>query len=147
MLGLASAAAAAEAVPFRGNLEGTVTRSGAPPIVSVTVVATGTANQLGRFAVVIPHEVNVVTRTATGEYQFVASNGDTLTATFTGASAPTPDDPTVLAIVEQATITGGTGRFAGATGSFTAERLYDSIAGTTVGAFEGTISVPGEAKH
>jgi hypothetical protein len=33
--------------------------------------------------------------------------------------------------------------FAGATGMFVVERLYDRIAGTTIGYFEGTISVPG----
>jgi hypothetical protein len=48
----------------------------------------------------------------------------------------------VVRIVEGATITGGTGRFAGATGSFTVVRLYDPVAGTTVGSFEGAISVP-----
>jgi hypothetical protein len=47
----------------------------------------------------------------------------------------------VLYIEETATITGGTGRFAGATGSFTAERLYDMVAGTTIGSFEGTIAL------
>jgi hypothetical protein len=134
-------------VPFQGNLQGTVTRSGAPPIVSVNVSGGGNATQLGQFTVSIPHEVNVVTRTATGQYLFVAANGDTLTASFTGHSAPTAADPTVLAIEETATITGGTGRFEGATGSFTTERLYDTVAGTTTGSLEGTISSPGAAKH
>jgi hypothetical protein len=138
--------AAGDEVPFKGRLEGVVTRSGAPPIVSVNVEGEGAATQLGHFAVSIPHSVNVVTRIATGEYLFVAANGDTITATFTGAAAPTAD-PTVLAIVENATITGGTGRFAGATGSFRTERLYDTIAGTTAGSFEGTISSPGAANH
>jgi hypothetical protein len=138
--------AAADQVPFRGNLQGLVTRAGAPPIVSVSVNGAGEAAQIGQFAVSIPHDVNVVTRTAAGDYLFVAANGDTLTATFTGASVPTAD-PTVLAIVEHATITGGTGRFAGATGSFTSERLYDTIAGTTTGSFEGTITSPGAAKQ
>jgi hypothetical protein len=138
--------AAAEQVPFNGSLEGLVTRSGTPPIISVNVTAAGTASYLGRFALGIPHSVNVVTRTATGDYLFVAANGDTLTATFTGASTPT-EDPTVLAIVETATITGGSGRFAGATGTFTSERLYDTVTGTTVGSFDGTISSPGAGKR
>src|SRR6185295_9573390 len=143
VLGLARTATAGDQVPFRGDLQGVVTRSGAPPIISVNISATGNATQLGQLAVSIPHSVNLGTRTATGEYLFVAANGDTITATFTGASMPTAADPTVLAIEEHATITGGTGRFAGATGSFTTERLYDSIAGTTVGSFEGIISAPG----
>jgi len=146
MLGLAGQALAGDQVPFKGSLEGLVTRSGAPPVVSVDIEGHGAASQLGRFAVSIPHSVNVVTRIATGEYLFVAANGDTLTATFTGAAAPTAD-PNVLAIVEDATITGGTGRFAGATGSFRVERLYDTVAGTTAGSFEGSVSSPGSAKQ
>ena len=141
MLGLAAPAPAADAVPFQGSYEGTVAREGAPPIVSVLVSAEGTATQLGQFTVSIPHTVNVVTRTATGTYLFTAANGDTLTATFTGESAPTAEDPTVLAITETATIVGGTGRFAGATGGFVSERLYDTIAGTTAGSFDGTITL------
>jgi hypothetical protein len=146
VLGLAGQVAAAAQVPFKGSFDGVVTRAGAPPIVSVDVHADGVATHLGQFTLDIPHTVNVVTRTATGSYVFVAANGDTLTADFVGQSTPT-DDPTVLYIEEHATITGGTGRFAGATGSFIAERLYDTVAGTTTGSFEGTISSPGAAKH
>jgi hypothetical protein len=131
--------AAGKQAPFKGTLKGVVTRSGAPPVVSVNINGSGNATRLGHFTVSIPHSVNVVSRTATGEYIFVAANGDTLTATFTGASTPTAD-PDVLSIVENATITGGTGRFAGATGSFTTERLYDTVAGTTAGCFSGSIS-------
>jgi hypothetical protein len=86
--------------------------------------------------------VNRATRTATGSYEFTAANGDTLTADFTGTATPTLI-PGVLYIVEMAIIKGGTGRFAGATGSFTCERLFDTVALTTVGSFEGTISSPG----
>jgi hypothetical protein len=146
MVALAGNAFAAEKVKFSGDFDGTVTRSGAPPIVSVNVSADGSATQLGNFTLSIPHSVNLGTRTASGEYLFVAANGDTLTATFTGTSTPT-EDPTVLYIEETATITGGTGRFAGATGSFTSERLYDTVEGTTIGSFEGTISTPGASKH
>ena len=142
VLALAGPAAAAEQVPFRGMLEGDVTRTPAPPLVYVDIEATGTATQLGHFALDVPHVVDLNTRTAVGSYQFTAANGDTLYAKFTGQATPT-EIPGVLYIEEVATITGGTGRFAGATGSFIAERWYDSIAGTTVGSFEGTISAPG----
>jgi hypothetical protein len=145
MLGLIGPVAAAAEVPLRGNLQGTVTRSGAPPVVSVNISASGTANQLGNFTVSIPHSVNLGTKTATGSYLFVAANGDTLTATFVGHSEPTAD-PDVLYIEESATITGGTGRFTGATGTFNVERLYDTVAGTTTGSIDGAISSPGTSK-
>jgi len=41
--------------------------------------------------------------------------------------------------VEQHTITGGTGRFAGTTGTFTLDRLVNTATGVTSGSFEGSI--------
>jgi len=86
--------------------------------------------------------VNRAKGTAVGTYQFVAANGDRLTASFSGQATPTLA-PGVLAIVETATITGGTGRFAGATGSFSCMRLFNTVTGKTTGSFAGTISAPG----
>ena len=144
VLGLSGPVAAGEQVPFKGSLGGDVERTfipGNPPRVLVEVEGTGKATHLGRFTFTAPHFVNPATRTATGSYQFTAANGDIVFADFTGQA--TPIGGGVLYIVETATVTGGTGRFAGATGSFVVERLYDTVAGTTVGSFEGTISTPG----
>ena len=66
-------------------------------------------------------------------------NGDTLSATFTGQATPT-STPGLLTIVETATITGGTGRFSDATGTFTAQRVFNQLTGVTTGSFEGRIS-------
>jgi hypothetical protein len=141
VLGGAKLAPAGEQAPFKGRLEGNVTVTPlAPPRLHVDVEATGNATHLGRFALEIPHVVDPATRTAAGTYEFTAANGDKLYADFTGTATPTAT-PGVLSIEETAIITGGTGRFAGATGSFTSERLYDTTAGTTTGSFEGTISV------
>jgi hypothetical protein len=148
VLGLAGPALAQQQVPFKGGLNGVVTvGKPTPQGLPALVNATGNATHLGQFTLAIPH---LVTRangpanggTAVGTYQFVAANGDRLTASFNGQAKPT-STPGVLAIVETATITGGTGRFAGATGSFTCMRLYDMVAGKTTGSFAGTISAPG----
>jgi hypothetical protein len=139
VLNFAGPVAAGEQVPFKGSLDGNVTHTPAPPFDMVDIQATGTATQLGHFTLDVPHLVNTVTHIATGSYEFTAANGDTLYAEFTGLATPT-DVPGVLYIEETATIKGGTGRFAGATGSFVVERLFDRIALTTTGSFEGTIS-------
>jgi len=142
-LGLAGPVAAGEQVPFKGSLEGDVTITPlAPPFVSVLVEATGQATHLGKFTLDIPHVVNRMNGTAIGSYEFTAANGDMLFADFTGKATPTAT-PGVLYIEETATITGGMGRFAGATGSFTVERLFDVVTGMTAGSFKGTISSPG----
>jgi hypothetical protein len=139
VLGLAGRVAAGEQAPFKGRLEGDVTITPlAPPFVSVLVEATGKANHLGKFSLEIPHVVNRANSTAIGSYEFTAANGDTLFADFTGQATPTAT-PGVLYIEETATITGGTGRFAHASGSFICERLFDTVAGTTAGSFKGTI--------
>lgn len=131
---------AAQSVPFKGRFEGTQTVTPLePPLASVEGEATGNATHLGRFTVEFPHTVNFATASGVGTYTFTAANGDTLTATFTGQA----QRGTVTSIVEHATITGGTGRFVGATGSFTAQRLFDPANGTTTGSFEGTISSVG----
>ena len=134
---------AAATVPFKGTLEGSQTTTPLePPLAFSVVSATGTATHLGRFTVEIPHTVNFATATGDGTYTFTAANGDTLTADFTGEAQVGP----IISIVEHATITGGTGRFAGAAGTFTAHRLFDPVNGTTTGSFEGTISAPGAGK-
>jgi hypothetical protein len=138
LVGISGSATASEEVPFKGRLDGTVTVTPTPPLVNVLIEASGNATHLGNFTVVVPHQVNPVTRTGTGTYQFDAANGDTLFADFTGNA--TLIAPGVLDIIETATITGGTGRFANASGSFTCERIFNMAAGTTTGSFEGTIS-------
>ena len=136
------ASSAGEQTTFKGSLEGTVTVTPVnPPIASVLIEATGNATKLGRFTLEVPHVVNQAVRVGAGSYIFTAANGDTLTASFTGVG--TLVEPGVrLSTTETATITGGTGRFAGATGSFTSHRTFFIMAGETVGSFEGTISSP-----
>lgn len=144
---LVGPAAASEQVPFNGSLEAAVTRSPiSPTLVSVVLDGGGNASHLGRFTFTAPHVVDTVTRLATGTYQFTAANGDQVFANFVGQATPTAT-PGVISIVENATITGGTGRFAGATGTFTVVRLYDTLNGTTVGSFTGSISSPGSNGH
>jgi hypothetical protein len=127
-------------VPFKGRFEGTqIVTPLTPPLASVEASATGNATHVGRFTIELPHTVNFATRTAQGTCTLVAANGDVLIADFTGQAQGGP----IVSIVEHATITGGTGRFAEATGSFTIERVFDPVAGTTSGSFQGTISAPG----
>ena len=142
VLGLTGPVAAGEQVPFKGSLEGVDTAIPlTPPFVSATVEATGEATHLGEFTLTILATVNRATGMATGTFLFTAANGDTVFGTISGKATFTP--PNVLTIVETAFITGGTGRFAGVTGSFTAARLKNTVTSVTIGVFEGTISSPG----
>jgi hypothetical protein len=143
VLGLAGPVAAGEQVPFQGSYEGVDTGTPlVPPLASVTVEAAGIATHLGKFTVIELVTVNTATGMGSGIFLFTAANGDTVFGTISGQATFTP--PNVLSIVEIATITGGTGRFAGATGSFNVARLKNTVTGATVGSFSGTISAPGK---
>jgi hypothetical protein len=144
--GLAGSVQAGEPLPFKGNMEGRhVSRTPLyPPFVFDVFELTGRATQLGRFELMIEAVVDFGSRPVTGEetLTFTAANGDTLVADATGFSALV--GPGVVLITEYAIIDPdrSTGRFTGATGEFTVERLADAatgVTGVTVGSFEGTI--------
>jgi hypothetical protein len=143
---LAGPAAAENHVPFKGRLEGfSIITPIDAQFIFVRAIGTGNATQLGSFTVDIPHIVDLTTGIGIGIFTFTAANGDTLTAGFTGQGTPTTD-PLVVSIVETATITGGTGRFADATGSFIVTRSFSFATNLTTGSIEGTISSPGAGK-
>jgi hypothetical protein len=137
-------AAGAKEVPFKGKLDAvfTVTPLGGN-VIFVDLMGFGTATHLGQFTLSMPHTVAVTPPVSSAfgeEIVFTAANGDTLTAEFEGLA--TFVGPGILSIVEEATITGGTGRFAGATGNFVIERVASQATMTSTGSFEGTISRP-----
>jgi hypothetical protein len=131
-------AAATVSVPFRGSFEGTQTVTPLPGgVASVTGSGTGTATHLGQFSVAFPHTVTFATRTGEGTYTFTAANGDTLTASFVGQAT---EEGSTVSIVEHGRITGGTGRFADASGTFTVQRAFNQANGVTEGSFDGAIT-------
>jgi hypothetical protein len=101
--------------PFKGTVHAVETSQLVFPIASVNREGTGTATHLGKYTEHVTLQVNVLTGSAIGTATFVAANGDTLTASVVGPATPT--SPGVLSLVEVYTITGGTGRFAAATGT------------------------------
>ena|SRR5205814_3578918 len=141
-LGIAGPVAAQHQVPFHGVFEGdyTVTPIPGTPTAELVVSASGTGSQVGAFELEIPHLVNFATASATGDYLMTAANGDMVFGTFIGHATPIGTDGRYAMLVEEVTITGGTGRFAGATGSFTAVRWIDRVNLQTVGYYDGTIS-------
>jgi len=144
---LAAPASAGTQVPFKGSLQGLETNTVNFPNLSVHGESTGNATHLGRYTVEYNGSVNLINGSGTGfAWVFTAANGDTVTAVGTG-QADVPGVGGVLHIEEHGTITGGTGRFAGASGSFTINRVATSATGVTTGSFEGTVSSPGASNH
>jgi hypothetical protein len=132
-------------VTFKGSWASVETYEVQFPILFVTGTATGNATQLGRYTATYEEQVDIGVNfgSSVGTITLFAANGDSIFATQTGQGDPTPDDPNIISIVEVSTITGGTGRFAGATGTFMIERLVDQTTGISSGSFSGTVSSPG----
>jgi len=145
---LAIPAAAGDLVPFKGTMQGHDTDTPCSPpqsqCVVVTTTGTGIGTHLGDFSFTQVAKVNRAARTSAGSAHWIAANGDSIDTTFTG-SAELTATPGVISITEIHTITGGTGRFSGAQGSFTVERLASGVTFLTSGSFHGTITSPGAA--
>ena len=125
------------AVPFRGQLRGVEIATGLEfPLLFVHTTATGNASHLGRFGMTYDLTVDLLTHDTSGSAVFTAANGDQL---FTDVVGHGTDDGTVASVVETHTITGGTGRFAEATGSFIRTLLLDLVTGADAGSFDGTL--------
>jgi hypothetical protein len=112
-----------------------------PPILSVRALGSGKATHLGRFIVRYDVEVDLTTLKGTASAHFVVAHGDSLFAEGEGQATPT-ETPGVFTVVEVYPITGGTGRFLGATGSITLHRLVDTNTGDTSGTISGNIAIP-----
>ena len=134
---IAASAVAAE-TPFKGTVNADETVVPSPPTASLTRDGTGTATYLGKYTEHITMQIFLPTLSSTGTATFTAANGDTLTATVLGQATPTTT-PGVLSIVEVYTITGGTGRFADATGTFTLHSTVNQATGLSSGTFSGAI--------
>jgi hypothetical protein len=132
---------------FEGFLQGTETDvlQGSPPdSIAVDGNIPGLATHLGEFTYSYKVLVNIQEGSATGTGELIAPDGDRVFLSITGQGEPIGTDVANLnSIVEIDSITGGTGRFAGATGGVTVKRLIDLATGFTSGSVHGTIVLPG----
>ena len=138
---LAGPAAAAKGVPFHGTIQGIEIADVQFPKLFVDASGSGRATHLGHFTVAYDVVVDFPTHTTFGSSIFTAANGDNVFTDIIGSGTPT-ENPDVHTVVEVHTITGGTGRFAGATGSFIRTYLLNLVTGVTSGSFDGTIVLP-----
>ena len=112
----------------------------APPAGVIRQVDVGTCqlSHLGRTAYTGVLEIDFVAGTQTGTRTLTAANGDQLFMTAVGTSAPS--GPGTRSISATLTVTGGTGRFAGARGEVHATGTANLITSTTASEFEGWIT-------
>jgi hypothetical protein len=127
-------------------LESTVVDPGNPPAVpptlTITFEATGCDSHLGFFSLSIDEIVTLPALSSQGTFELDTGGKDSVSGTVTG-QATLNADGSEASIVEQLTITGGTGRFKHACGTLTTHRLLNRATGVSSGSIEGSI---GDAK-
>ena len=130
-------------LPFRGSFTAADKAVVAPPNLLAQGTGEGNTTHLGRFTMTFSAVAVLASSTATGTFDFTASNGDHLLATFAGTAVDI--EPGVVRFTEVLTIVGGTGRFAGATGTFTLRRIgiidFATSTSTSTGSIEGHINL------
>ena len=125
-------------IPFRGTLQSNESYRTIFPTMFVTAKGSGEATLLGQITVNYQSEVNLSDLSQSGSISFAGIYGDSLLAKGAG-QAIEDRTPGMLSVVEIYTITGGTGRFARASGSLTLRRRVSVTTGTSSGSFEGYI--------
>jgi|tagenome__1003787_1003787.scaffolds.fasta_scaffold19468657_1 hypothetical protein len=138
-------------VPFHGIYRGGYQAQVSPPNLIITATSgDGYATHLGHFELTdrivaglargpvpdcpVPGTTETYTSTLTG------ANGDSITLAGTGHGCQRT--PTTVLVKDAVTVTGGTGRFEGATGSITVRSFVDQSSSTVVIVFYGSISAP-----
>ena len=134
-------------VPFQATWESLISIEPlVPPLFAVSGLGAGKALHLGDMtAQSITEVVNLATGEGAASYRFTAANGDDVFLTFLFLGIPT--SPTAFSIAGDWQVTGGTGRFEGASGSGTYTGQVEFVSLTdAVGTFalEGTISSPNQ---
>ena len=147
-----TASAGATTVPFRATIAETFTINPAcfPARLCGDITGSGHGSHLGKIgesAAIVSYLSTPLgggcfpeTRTTT----LTAANGDELTLAAAGTNCPT--SPTTVAASDTFTVTGGTGRFVGASGSGTVSATVDLATSTAVVTLSGVLSSPGSLK-
>jgi hypothetical protein len=141
------AALAAHQFAFTGTDTGTFTATPIPhtSLVRTVDVATGSSN-LGTYSLEASELVDLATLAVTdGVFTLTFGHRGTISGTYSGQAALT-HSPGVITFLVSGPITGGTGKFAGASGQLTFDGTADLSAGTLSEVITGTIST-GRAAH
>ncbi len=145
--------AAASLVPFRATVAETFTAGPCSPTPSLCVTNTGSgqATHLGNIRESTVTVLDLASGPGPGcatdghaetrMTTLFAANGDQITLAATGYSCPT--GPTTLTAVDTYVVTGGTGRFSGASGGGTITGAIDLANGTAIDTFSGVLSEEG----
>jgi hypothetical protein len=131
------------ATAFEGSDTGTFTGvpTDDPNVVLAPAQAAGQASHLGRYRFIASEIDDLSTGEVYGTFILTTRNG-AIFGTYTGFTAPT-DSPTAVTYLVGGTITGGRGRYAGATGTIAFDGGGDFATGQLFDRLSGVVVTPG----
>jgi hypothetical protein len=108
----------------------------------VVINGTGRATQLGAYTYTATECFDAASGTFAGSATLTAANGDRIAGTYEGQVSATAD-PNIIAYQEELELSGGTGRFAGATGILRVDGVANLSTLDYSQTLTGTVSRPG----
>jgi len=117
-----------ESVPFNGTMKMSIANG---------IYGTGKASHIGSFKLSAQDDESNFP-SITGTVLITAANGDQIFATHTGSAMELGNN--MLLVDFENTITGGTGRFTNANGSFQIHAMVNEVLATGIATLNGTIS-------
>ena len=146
-LGTVTPVLAGSPLAFNGTVSGQIPADMGPPVpgsggcvFNFYVTNEGTATELGNFTGRSNFIPNVCTGAYTGTFHWVGADGDSVLGTFVGQIIPTAT-PGLFDNSETSTVTGGTGRFVGASGIQTLTGQVNFGTASFVLPFQGTLKL------
>lgn len=136
--------ASLENAPFQGHDSGTFefTQTGCPAgLAPLRTATSGTGTLVGAYSFETQECFNNTTLTFSGSFRITAANGDALYGAYAGKISGFLDNDTA-AYMFTATLTGGTGRFASATGTLAGTGQSNLATFQESRTFSGAVSVP-----
>jgi hypothetical protein len=130
-------------LPFQGTLDRAshaITYDPGTNTFLIHLVGTGTATHLGLFTMTVDYALDPATISGPERMILEAANGDSLFVTGRTQGTPSEDGQS-LTSREELRITGGTGRFSGATGSFILRQVDLAPDRFSSGTLDGTINL------
>jgi hypothetical protein len=143
-LALPMQAAANDHLPLKGSEAGTFQLLGPCETSGIILAVTGTGhtNQLGNYRGDYRECLDPATGAVTdGTFTLTAANGDKVFGSYSGQAAPT-NDANVVSYKDPGVVTGGTGRFAAASGTMTTSGVANLATGEYKGTIAGSLSSP-----
>ncbi|HSJ89836.1 MAG TPA: hypothetical protein VK909_21675 [Anaerolineales bacterium] len=125
---------------FKGTAQSPEVYGASYPIVSLNASGSGIATELGQFTLVYKGEINLADLSTVETAQFAWPNGNRIDVTGVGQAIETAR-PGIYNLVQIYKVTGGSGRFIGAKGTITVNRIVNMASGLTYSTFDGYLLV------